>query len=89
MSSSISSSASDRGIGYAYTALSSPQLVTRPVVSGIVFGVFVYLVMEIVTALIGILRAPSVGAVFTNLVAHVIFFGLPVAYVVAERLRVA
>jgi hypothetical protein len=77
------------GLGYAYGAESAPQLVTRPLVSGIVFGLFVYLCMQIALALIGIWHAPSASDAFTGIVAHVIFFGLPVAYVVANRMRVA
>jgi uncharacterized membrane protein (DUF2068 family) len=76
------------GIGYAYAALGSRQLVDRPAVSGIAFGLFVYLIMQIVEALIGIWHAPSANDAFTAIVAHTIFFGLPVAYIVAKRLRV-
>jgi len=77
------------GLGYAYAAEATPQLVARPLVSGIVFGLFVYLCMQIAQALIGIWHAPSAIGAFTGIVAHVIFFGLPVAYVVANRMRVA
>jgi hypothetical protein len=77
------------GIGYAYAAAGTPQLVQRPLVSGIVFGLFVFLCMQIAEALIGIWHAPSAREAFAGIVAHVIFFGLPVAYVVASRMRVA
>jgi len=74
------------GIGYAYAALGNPQLVSRPVVSGIVFGLFVYLIMQIVQALDGIWHVPSANEAFTAVVAHALFFGIPVAYVVSRRL---
>jgi hypothetical protein len=77
------------GIGYAYAAVTTPQIASRPAVSGIVFGVVVYVTMQIVEALAGIWRAPTANEAFTDLVAHTIFFGLPVAFVVTRRLRAA
>ncbi len=77
------------GIGYAYAALGSPQLVQRPVISGVAFGLFVYLIMQIVEALTGIWHAPSAYDAFTAIVAHILFFGLPVAYIVGKRLSLA
>jgi hypothetical protein len=76
------------GVGYAYAALGSPQLLARPLISGIVFGLFVYLIMQIVEALTGIWHVPSANDAFTAIVAHSLFFGIPVAYVVSRRLRV-
>jgi uncharacterized membrane protein YagU involved in acid resistance len=77
------------GVAYAYVAVSTPQVAANPVISGTVYGLVVFVMMQIVQALAGIWRPPSFGEAFTSVVAHVVFFGLPVAFVVARRLRPA
>jgi hypothetical protein len=77
------------GVGYAYAALAAPQMLARPVVSGVAFGAVVFVVMQVVMALAGIWRVPTPGDAFTALVAHTIFFGLPVAFIVERRFRSA
>ena len=75
------------GVGYAYLATTTPQLHARPILSGIAFGIGVMLAMQLVEVAAGIFRFPGPGGWFNALVAHAIFFGLPVALVVARTQR--
>jgi len=71
--------------GYAYLAATRPFLSARWPVSGIVYGVLVYVLMQAVLLVDGNLTLPATPLLFVNaVVAHVIFFGLPVAFVVAR-----
>jgi hypothetical protein len=66
-----------------------PQMLARPILSGIAFGFVVMLVMHFVVVPLG--HAPQLGYTlrsFTNnLIAHTLFFGVPVAVVAARTLR--
>jgi FtsH-binding integral membrane protein len=75
------------GIGYAYVAARTPQVRDRPLVSGIAFGVVVMIAMQFVEVAANIYRLPDTFSLFNSFVAHVAFFGLPVAYIVAKRLE--
>jgi len=78
------------GIGYALVAQSTPQVRAQPLVSGAVFGVVVMLAMQLVAVAANIYRLPDTLSLANALVAHVVFFGIPVAYVVTRGLgRVA
>jgi MFS family permease len=77
------------GVGYTYVALQSPRVAHRPIVSGFFFGVVVYISMAIISALSGIVVHMSPQSVFYELIAHTIFFGIPLALVVDARLRAA
>jgi hypothetical protein len=78
------------GIGYAFVAQSTPQVRAQPLVSGAVFGVVVMLAMQLVAVAANIYRLPDTLSLANALVAHVVFFGIPVAYVVTRGLgRVA
>jgi hypothetical protein len=74
--------------GYAYFAQHQPFVNRRWVVSGICYGLVVYLFMQIL--LLGA-RAPvfppTPTAWLNDLFAHAIFFGLPLAFVVARMDR--
>jgi hypothetical protein len=75
------------GVGFAYAAVTTPQITARPYFSGIVFGFVVFVVMQLMMALAGIVtRIPSPGEVLMGIVAHTLFFGIPVALVVTRRL---
>ncbi len=72
---------------YALVAERNAALIERPIVWGAVFGVAVMIVMQIVTGLAHASQPPSVAGITLGLVAHVIFFGLPVAWIIAARSR--
>jgi hypothetical protein len=69
------------GLGYAYVAGSTRQVLEHPFVAGIVFGIVVFVTMQVVEMTVGLWR-PTFGNIETGLVAHVVFFGLPIAYIV-------
>lgn len=75
------------GIGFAYLAARTPQLLTRPLVSGLVYGLVVLMSMWLVEFAAGIWHFPTIASVEQDVVAHCLFYGLPVAYVVSRTLR--
>ena len=69
--------------GYTYMALTQPFINRRWPISGLVYGVVVYFLMQVVLLVDNNFRYPDSLTLFFNaLIAHTIFFGLPVAYVV-------
>ncbi|MDB5027094.1 MAG: hypothetical protein JWO66_783 [Candidatus Eremiobacteraeota bacterium] len=76
-------------LGYVYLAGSQPQVVTRPLVSGAVFGLVVFIFMEIVLITAGQYHRPPPALLGTLLAAHIVFFGIPVALIVSRLLRTA
>lgn len=74
------------GIGYAYLAARTPQVRTKPALSGTVFGLTVMVSMQFVEIAANIYTIPSTALFFNNVVAHVVFFGLPIAYIVRSRI---
>jgi predicted membrane-bound dolichyl-phosphate-mannose-protein mannosyltransferase len=72
-------------LGYVYLARSQRQLVRRPVVSGLVFGAIVFLFMSVTLVAAGLSEHPA-SAIAIGLIGHVVFYGLPVALVVARML---
>jgi hypothetical protein len=69
--------------GYAYIAATLPAATRRWIVSGIVYGLIVYTIMQLILLADNNFTYPPTPNAFINaLVAHTIFFGLPVAYVV-------
>jgi uncharacterized membrane protein YagU involved in acid resistance len=69
--------------GYAYLAATQPALNRRWVVSGLVYGLVVYVIMQcILLADDNFTYPPSPNAFINALVAHCVFFGLVVAYAV-------
>jgi hypothetical protein len=75
------------GIAYAYAARKRPQLVTRPWISGIVFGAIVWLIMEAVQIPFGELHPLSIYDEDRNVFGLMIFFGVPIAYLTARLTR--
>jgi hypothetical protein len=73
-------------LGYVYLVRSQPQLATRPLLSGAGFGLVVYVFMQIILITAGQYHRPSPGVLGTALLAHIVFFGIPVALVVARLL---
>ena len=74
-------------LGYVYLVRSQPQLVTRPWISGAAYGLVVYVFMEIILITAGQYHRVAPGVLFTQLVAHVAFYGIPVAVVASRLLR--
>ena len=69
------------GIGYAYLAQTRAQLNTLPVLSGVVYGIVAYVVMQLVLYSVAAERVASVLEVAYGGFASCLFFGLPVALV--------
>jgi hypothetical protein len=61
-------------------------LVRRPLFSGIGFGLFVLFVMQVLVLPLGHAHRPAyhLVGIINVLVAHVVFFGIPVAYAVSR-----
>jgi hypothetical protein len=74
-------------LGYVYLLRTQPQLLTRPWVSGLGFGLVVYVFMGVVQIMAGRYHRPSPTQFEISLLAHVVFYGLPVGLIVARTLR--
>ena len=72
---------------YALIAERNTALIERPIVWGAIFGVAVMIVMQIVTGLAHASQPPTVLGITLGLVSHVLFFGIPVAWIIAARSR--
>jgi hypothetical protein len=73
--------------GYLYAAQKQPQLLARPVISGIGFGVIVWFVMQALLVPVGRFRQPTIYSFDRDIVAFTLFFGLPLAWVAARLTR--
>ncbi len=73
--------------GYVYGAQRQPQLVTRPLISGAGFGVIVWFVMQAVLVGAGHFTAPTIYSFDRDMVAFLLFFGIPLAFVASRLLR--
>jgi hypothetical protein len=74
-------------LGYVYAVRSQPQLLARPWISGAGFGLVVYVFMEIILITAGLYHRVAPGVFGTQLFAHVVFYGMPVAVIVSRLLR--
>lgn len=72
------------GLGYAYVAARTPQVRSHPLRSGIAFGVVVSIAMQIVEVTANVFRLPDEAGLLNGFIAHVVFFGVPIAYVVSR-----
>jgi predicted membrane-bound dolichyl-phosphate-mannose-protein mannosyltransferase len=77
------------GIAFAWAASSTPEVLQRPVLAGVVFGALVYIIMRFVTVAGGIAYKATPGVALFEFVAHTIFFGIPLAFIIAGRRRAA
>ena len=69
--------------GYAYVAATRPAATRQWVASGFVYGLIVYTLMQTILLADNNFSFPPDPNSFVNaLVAHAVFFGIPVAYVV-------
>lgn len=69
------------GIGYAYLARTRAQLNAQPVISGVVYGIVAYVVMQLVLYSVAAERTSTVLEVAYGGFGSCLFFGLPVALV--------
>jgi hypothetical protein len=74
-------------LGYVYLVRSQPQLVSRPWISGAAYGLVVYVFMEIILITAGLYHRVAPGLLFTQMVAHIVFYGIPVAVIASRMLR--
>ena len=72
-------------LGYLYAARHQEQLLARPLLSGACFGVIVWFVMQAVLVGAGHFTAPNIYTFDRDMVAFILFFGIPLT-VVASRL---
>jgi hypothetical protein len=74
---------------YAAAAGPLPALVRRPVLSGLLYGVVVMFGMTMLLALkhVGPAGVPDALTLTKSLIAHTVFFGLPVALVISKGIR--
>jgi len=70
--------------GYVYAARTMRQLVRRPFISGLGFGLVIYFVMLVVLLAANLYTKPTPGDVGLGLLANCVFFGLPVALITAR-----
>ena len=73
--------------GYIHAARKQPQLLTRPLVSGAGFGVVVWFVTQVVLVGVGRYTPPTTYTFDRDMVAFLLFFGIPLAFVAARLLR--
>lgn len=69
------------GIGYSYLSETQTAVNAVPLFSGVLFGLIVYVVMQLALATVGLLKITSGSQVLLAICAHTIFFGLPVAMI--------
>ncbi|HKU80756.1 MAG TPA: hypothetical protein VJP76_01200 [Candidatus Tumulicola sp.] len=75
-------------LGFAYVAAVNPTAARRWLLAGPVYGIVVYTIMQtILLADNNFIYPPNPNAFVNDVVAHAVFFGLPVAYVVQAMLR--
>jgi hypothetical protein len=67
------------GIGYAYVAQTRPAINKQPLISGFVFGLIVYVVMQFVLFSVQALKVPDIMSVYLGILACTVFFGINIA----------
>jgi hypothetical protein len=72
--------------GYLWAARRQPQLLTRPLISGIGFGAVVWFVNLLVLVTMNRF-APTLYGLDRDLIAYIGFFGIPLAFVASRLLR--
>jgi len=74
------------GVGFAFVAARTPQVRAQPLVSGIAYGFVVMIVMQLVEVAANIYVQPTTFSLGNQLLAHIVFFGIPIAFIVDKRL---
>jgi hypothetical protein len=77
------------GIGYSYLADTRPRILNTPWLSGFVYGLLVWFIMQLVLMAGEVWHASSMAVypLIAALVAHAFFFGIPVALTVRAQRR--
>ncbi|GAC1357051.1 MAG: hypothetical protein NVSMB31_17590 [Vulcanimicrobiaceae bacterium] len=75
------------GVAFAYVASTRPNVPAHPYASGLIYGVIVMIIMQIVLMVAKSWQPPTLQATLISLIAHCVFFGLPVSLYVARTLR--
>ena len=75
------------GVGYVSSSRTSPQLLTRPWISGSAFGLIVYIVMQVMLLTAGLYHRPDFDVLLVQLAAYIVWFGIPVAVIAARVAR--
>jgi uncharacterized membrane protein YagU involved in acid resistance len=71
--------------GYAYFAQRQPFVNQRWLISGLAYGFVVYIFMVLIEMGAQVFHLPDTpAALFNDVIAHTVFFGIPVAYVVSR-----
>ncbi len=71
-------------VGYAVLAQRERQLRARPLISGAAFGLIIYFAMQLVLVAANLYRIPTPAELGVDLLAHIAFYGIPVALLVAR-----
>lgn len=72
------------GIAYVYVARQRPQLIEHPFISGVLYGLIVWIGTQLVLVTVGLFKAPDPNEAETELFAYCLFFGIPLGLTVAK-----
>jgi hypothetical protein len=75
------------GIGFAYVASTRANITERPILSGFVFGCVVWVVMQFALMLAHVWAGITATSFASGIIAHTLFFGIPVALTVRGMSR--
>lgn len=75
------------GIGYVYLSRSQPQVLRRPIISGIVYGLVVYVVIQVMLLSVGLYHRGGPGQFARSIIGYGLFFGPALAFTVARLTR--
>ena len=73
--------------GFLYVADRQPQLFARPFISGLGFGIVVYFLMQALLVPAGKFAGMTIYSFDRDIVAHTLFFGVPLSLIVARLAR--
>lgn len=75
--------------GYVLAAQRAPALLQRPILWGVLYGLATYVVMNllVVPARFGTPLPPSLLSISTQLFAHIVLVGIPIALITARHLK--
>jgi hypothetical protein len=74
--------------GYVFAARKQTQLFVRPLISGTAFGIIVWFVMQAMLVGAGHFTAPTIYTFDRDMVAFIVFFGIPLAFTASRLARV-
>ena len=74
---------------YAFTAGRIPALIEKPIQWGVLYGLATYVVMNwlVVPMRFGTPLPPSLLSITTQLFAHIVLVGIPIALITARYLK--